>query len=199
MESLVQAVGNLAQALSSLILPWTESATAMNRAAEAIQSNTPHVTATLTKENWKLEPPAIYDGDPNRVTAFMQECEVYFAQANVTNIEKRIYFTLFKCRGGTGNRTTIWADNIRANMLEYAARKPPNCPYEDWYSFKQAFTRQFGLFTSAEEAIEKITTIEMGTMTCEEFSRLFETYAIRSGYNEVAILREYKRGLTKGL
>jgi hypothetical protein len=36
-------------------------------------------------------------------------------------------------------------------------------------------------------------------MTCEEYATVFHTYMIRSGYNEVSALSEFKRGLNEGL
>ena len=39
----------------------------------------------------------------------------------------------------------------------------------------------------------------MGNRTCNEYTTLFEGYAERSGYNEIALIEEYKWGLTRAL
>lgn len=61
----------------------------------------------------------------------------------MTNYKDNIYYVLSLTRGGTNNRATIWADGIRASMLEYKGLTPPSCPYDDWQTFKMGFTQHF--------------------------------------------------------
>ncbi|KAF4617527.1 hypothetical protein D9613_006051 [Agrocybe pediades] len=203
MDAIINMMGDLITKLNELVPLWKSAVDTNKEIAEAVDKQataTAQITAKVTSSKIKIETPANYDGSPDRVTAFIQEVEVYLTYNGITDLEQRIYFTLSKVRGGTGNRATVWSDNIRANMLTHLNRNPPEVPYANWQGFTEAFTRQFGLFTSAEDAIEKITTIEMANgQTCEEYSRLFQAYADRSGYNAVAQLKEYKRGLTRPL
>ncbi|KAF4617896.1 hypothetical protein D9613_006386 [Agrocybe pediades] len=203
MDALVAVLTTLANNISGLFPVWNQQAESQQEIAQAVQAQAAAlalVQTTNVASRVKMEAPAIYDGNTDRVTAFMQEMEVYLQYNGVLDLSQQIYLTLARIRGGTGNRATIWSDNIRANVIEHQARTPAVIPYGSWDDFKAAFTRQFGLFTSAEDAIERITTIEMTNgQTCEEYSRLFQTYADRSGYNAVAQLREYKRGLTRPL
>ena len=39
----------------------------------------------------------------------------------------------------------------------------------------------------------------MGTGSAEDYSTAFKTYQVQSGYNEVALIEEYRRGLNKAL
>ena len=38
--------------------------------------------------------PAEYDGDPNRVVGFIQECEMYFIASQLNEFQMQIIFTL---------------------------------------------------------------------------------------------------------
>ncbi|KAF4623195.1 hypothetical protein D9613_001331 [Agrocybe pediades] len=203
MDTLVEVLTTLANNISALLPVWTQQAETNKEIAKAVKEQstaTAQISAKASGSKVKIETPANYDGSTERVMAFIQEVEVYLAYNNVTDLEQRIYFTLSKIRGRTGNRATVWSDNIRANMLAHASRVPATVPYADWKAFTETFARQFSLFTSTEDAIEKISTIEMTSgQSCEEYSRLFQAYADRSGFNAVAQLKEYKRGLTRPL
>ncbi|KDR72769.1 hypothetical protein GALMADRAFT_212803 [Galerina marginata CBS 339.88] len=132
-----------------------------------------HITATLP--SFKPEAPAVYQGDPNHVTAFIQELEIYFTLAGITAIEQKVFYTLSKICGGKGDNATAWSDSVRSNILE----------------------RQRQI--EHEEAIESIKILEQGNMTCEEYLTVFRVDFYRSGYNPIAGLQEFKRGLNKGL
>lgn len=60
-------------------------------------------------------------------------------------------------------------------------------------------TSQFGLLSSQQEAIVTLRLLEQGNLTCEEYAVVFQTHLMRSGYNDIAALAEFKRGLNKGL
>ncbi|KAF4622310.1 hypothetical protein D9613_009055 [Agrocybe pediades] len=151
MDALVAVLTTLVNNISALFPVWNQQAESQQEIAQAVQAQAMAlalVQTTNIASKVKMEAPAVYDGNTDRVTAFMQEMEVYLQYNGVSDLSQQIYLTLARIRGGTGNWATIWSDNIRANVIEHQARTPPVVPYGSWNDFKAAFTRQFRLFTS---------------------------------------------------
>ncbi|KAF8886881.1 hypothetical protein CPB84DRAFT_1749860 [Gymnopilus junonius] len=71
-----------------------------------------------TSASIKPEQPRNYDGNPNCVTAFIQELRAYFYMANVMDIQKQIFFAISKIHGGRNDIATAWSDAIRNNIME---------------------------------------------------------------------------------
>ncbi|PPQ77816.1 hypothetical protein CVT25_015310 [Psilocybe cyanescens] len=157
--------------------------------------------ATPAQTEWydSLKPPADYDGNPEQYDDFIKECETYLRLCRVTDYKDQIDFALSIIRGGNNNLATVWSHNIRADMLEYEHRTPPECPFANWEEFKASFLRHFGSYTSRDDVLEKITTIKQGNMTCQEYVTVFKAHLIRSGFNDAAGLFFFKKGLNKGL
>ncbi|KIM37384.1 hypothetical protein M413DRAFT_77202 [Hebeloma cylindrosporum] len=161
----------------------------------------------------KPDLPKYYDGNPNRMKGFIQECLAYFELANVTEDYKKILFTLSRISGGHTEHATRWADATRdqiftrneavtqASILKQTIPTTviPGPYFANYTTFMRIFEQQFGLLSSEAEAIEALTLLEQGNMTCEEYIVVFKSHATRAGYNDNALLHEFKRGLNKGL
>ena len=88
---------------------------------------------------------------------------------------------------------TIWANQQRKLILDNPA------VYSDWNAFATALYEHFSLQNDEAEAIHAIRTIDMGTGSAEDYTTIFKTYQTRCGYNDVALIEEYRRGLKKSL
>ena len=71
--------------------------------------------------------------------------------------------------------------------------------FPTWGAFTQTLRDHFVLRGITETSVENMRNLEMGSSTCEEYSVLFKGYTLQSGYNEVALIEEYKWGLNKKL
>ena len=172
------------------------------------------------KPLFKPKDPAPYDGNPNRVVAFIQEIESYFKICKITDVELRVHLALGYIQGGNKNHATTWSDAMRnqiterddqieiANNTNVAATAAGNQAgivtvpakrFTIWKNFVAEFNQQFGLLNDQMEAVDGMRMLEQGNMTCEEYVTVFNTYYIRSGFSPIAGLCEFKRGLNKGL
>ena len=88
---------------------------------------------------------------------------------------------------------TVWANQQRGLILENPAI------YQTWKDFTTVLHAHFQLQDDSAEAIHKIRTLDMGSGTAEDYTTTFKTYQVRTGYNEVALIEEYRRGLLKSL
>lgn len=207
LNTLITAATNLVARISDLV---TVSHTTNEHLA---QLTAPAPVAPRSGTTFKPVTPKPYSGDPNRITAFIQELEIYFYLANIIELERKIYFALSLVEGGSQNHATIWADAMRSKIMiqqslinhaqslagtPNAVQIPPPI-YTNWESFAVDFQKQFGLFKVQEESVEAIKELEQGNMTCEEYAVVFNVHLQRSGYNAIAGLQEFKRGLNKAL
>ncbi|PPQ86531.1 hypothetical protein CVT25_007182 [Psilocybe cyanescens] len=148
MNTLLEGLHVLIISLWNIIPVWESTNTAFNMAAQTMINST-NTMANLAInqapqnlepcEQMKTEPPAIYNGDSERVEAFLRECNIYFGMVNVMDLQKQVNFVLAKTQEGTGKRATIWADSVRAQIEEYQERTPPEFPYNNWREFKEDF------------------------------------------------------------
>jgi hypothetical protein len=90
-------------------------------------------------------------------------------------------------------------------VYEQYATEHPNIenplphPFTTWQQFQDAFSAHFSLRDASEEAILNLRLLEQENKTCDEYLVMFKNYATSTGYNDVALLEEFKRGLNKGL
>ena len=88
---------------------------------------------------------------------------------------------------------TAWANQQRALII-----KTPKI-YLSWTAFVAVLHKHFQLQNDSAQAVHQIRMMEMGNGSAEDYSTAFKTYQTRSGYNEVALVEEYRRGLHKTL
>lgn len=102
MDTLIAAIGELVTGLGNLLL-------AMNTTNQHLTNITqPNITINNTPSpNYEPNPPRTYDGNPNRVTACIQEHEMYFKLVNITNDQIKIIFILGNILGGTKGYATV--------------------------------------------------------------------------------------------
>lgn len=130
---------------------------------------------------------------PKNAVPFTQACEFYLSAKGESDPQQWITFTLSKIKGGTNNMATVWANQQRALII-----KMPNI-YLSWTNFCTMLHEHFQLQNDSVEVIHHIRTIEMGSSSAEDYFTTFKTYHVQSGYNEIALIGEYRGGLNKTL
>jgi hypothetical protein len=190
MEGILAGLANLTASITTLVPVW-------QRTAES-QEHKPKI---------KPKEPAPFTGDASQVTAFIAELIFYFRVLSITDDTTKINYALSLIRGGDQNVATTWADAQRRAILvyeQYATKNPDieninSHPFTTWQQFQDAFSAHFSLRDAAEEAILNLQLLEQENKTCDEYLVMFKNYATATGYNDVALLEEFKRGLNKGL
>ena len=145
------------------------------------------------KTKLDIDSPEKFDGTPENAMPFTQACEFYFGAKGEGDVQQMITFALSKVKGGTNGMATAWANQQRALIIE-----TPKI-YLSWAAFVTVLHEHFQLQNDLAEAIHQIRTMEMGTGSVEDYSTAFKTYQLRSGYNEIALIEEYRCGLHKTL
>ena len=93
-----------------------------------------------------------------------------------------------------------WSVN-RGREIEddYVEREPGYRRWEELKTIRHAFKKDFGVLNEQAKAITKLEELRMEDGKIDKYVTDFETIAPRSGYNEVALLQSFKKGLTEHL
>ena len=102
MNLIIAAIGNLVNAITGLL----PAMTIINQHLGNLIAQQPPHDCDTSKPNL----PKNYDGNPNRVKGFMQECMAYFTLANITDDQKKILVTFSCISEGNHDHATCWAD-----------------------------------------------------------------------------------------
>ena len=193
MDALLNGLNTLITAINTLVPIWSQTAT-------AIQNHTTATTAaSAAQPKLKPEQPPIFDGNQQRVNAFINELHFYYLTLKITDESDQITYALSKIKGGKNDIATRWADQQRNSIIHGIKQSPKIHHFADFAAFEKAFVDYFALRDTAGDAIEAITVLIQGNGTAEEYLVMFNSYADLSGYNEPALLKEYKRGLNHQL
>jgi hypothetical protein len=140
-----------------------------------------------------MDTPDRFDGTRSQANTFLRQVALY-AQGRPHEFrddQDRIHFALSYMKGGTAG---AWADRI---LEEEANSLLPF--FATWTDFAQAFRLSFSDADSGATARMKIATLAQGTHTADEYILEFRELAARTGYNDVAHIDFFQRGLHRAL
>jgi len=145
------------------------------------QQNQPRVLGT---------PPDLYDGSPNKATAFWNTLANYYAINDgvyTTDTQKvSSALTYFKLGTPGGN----WASDLMQTAL---AVQPPN--YGTWNDFKAAFEKQFIPPAAQMEAIAKMHSNSMGSSNFATWYLDWSTQARHTGVDKISKMWAFQHNL----
>lgn len=193
MEAFVGAITDFIASLTPLIPVWQRTAETFQE-----QSQLPKI---------KPKEPVPFTGDSSQVASFLAEMVFYFRVQRITDETTKINYALSFVRGGDKDAATTWADAQRRAILSHEefARDNPGVdnpiphPFTTWSQFQDALFTHFSLRNLSEESILNLQLLEQENKTCDEYTIMFKNYAATTGFNDVALLEEFKRGLNKKL
>ncbi|KAF5332819.1 hypothetical protein D9611_005481 [Ephemerocybe angulata] len=216
LTTLAGTMTNLGSIVSSFATTFDRNSAELSTAASNLAAASDEQTV-LAKEQTKLaaelakhranaalkklkpDPPKEFNGAPERAGGFIAELEMYYDIMDVDDTKQQIIFALSKIKGGTNDMASHWADSQRTFIKNHEATDAEPSYFKNWKQFVVTFNSHFVIQNVSEAAIDKMRTLVQGSSTCEEYTILFQGYLTQSGYNEPAMLAEYKRGLNKAL
>jgi Retrotransposon gag protein/Zinc knuckle len=162
-------------------------------------------TNTNTKPKVKVPLPDMFDGERTKCESFLHQLTLVFRgdPVNYKDEEARIILALSLMRSKTAGP---WAERKLEQHEEYAkwskssdVDNEPNKAFYGWIDFVQQFKDQFGDPDPQLTAQIGLEGIVQGSRTCDEYATEFETYRSKTGFNDEAAIRLYKRGLPRPL
>lgn len=119
-DLLINSISTLVTSIANLVTTQNTTNQGLQVVAQTLAAPTPiNVTTTSIQSSIKPEPPGNYDGNPNRVSSFINELKAYFYMANITDLEKQIFLAISKICGGKNDQAMAWFDSIRDNIMEW--------------------------------------------------------------------------------
>lgn len=187
------AIRTLLGGIAGLVVRSERSTLATEQIATAVQTYT---TRPVHRKALKLDSPDPFNGQPDKVEAFLNALILYFTGQEIRDDDQRIIFALSLVKGGAGNIAGSWADLQRKLIVEFnGAPTNPNGHIGTWAQFVTDFTAYFQYNSSKDEAQMKLVKLHQGKSTADEYITLFKGLAPSSGFNDEALLDHFKRGL----
>jgi len=142
------------------------------------------VTAPVIVE---VAPPLKFNGERSQVVGFVNAC-CLFMQMRMGQVgeRSRISWVLSCVQGGVAE---IWKDNVLDEITKGASLVN---------TVEELFTKiwqEFGEFDKESRKVDELRLLEQGSKTVDEYVQEFKRAARGSGYEERALVEEFKRGL----
>jgi hypothetical protein len=180
-------IAQLEATIQTLLTQMTALQAAPPQAAPA--AKTPKVTL-----------PKPFDGELTNGETFLHQLHLYMTARHneFGTTDSRIAFALALME----KKAQPYADAAMTKSEEHAA-DPTNpahpMPYADWNDFVAKFKVAFCDPMPQRTAQMKLNTLVQGSKTADEYSLEFKNLSHKSGYNDVALVEKYERGLNTAL
>lgn len=200
-EQLQEQIALLQQQMASLLQQQNSSAPASTSSLSGtptpkpptplpFTTNPAHV-ATSNSSGIKVAAPDVFDGTISKADTFISQLQLYFHGKRVYDNSDRIVTALSYMKGGTAGP---WA-KLKVKWLETL---DPGATL-DWDAFVQDFRRTFGDPNPGGTARHKISQLKQGNHTADEYVASFRELKDETGYNDVALVEKFKKGLDQNL
>jgi len=132
---------------------------------------------------------------------------LFFQSNDISKKWERIEIALGKIKGGKDNWAQRWADTQIRKFLPFQKKwketngeldistmtnKPP---FKTWENMTDEIAQFFISTETQTHAIDKLTKLKQGNRLLEDFWSEFVTWKELSGYNEVALVGLFKKGV----
>ena len=161
--------------------------TTTRRTVDANEDPEPNIPVPVVTDT-KFFDIAPFDGTkPRELKAFLGRCTATFMlhPASFRTAQTRILFTGQHLTGRAG-------DWFVANYLDLSNRNPER--FDSYEEFETSFKLNFADADSSRTAISAILNL-VQTKSAKEYTQLFNTYANDTGFNTVALIEHYRKGL----
>ena len=168
--------------------------TLSNSLTGALSQLTPATTRTShdREQGPKIADPDKFQGQPDKVRPFLSSLK------NIFLVHPRRYPTdairiITALSYFSGDLAQPWAEN-HLNLYHEG-----RTPFATWLEFEKTVKEAFGDADEAAAAATAIEALAMGLGTCEQYTTAFETLEAHCGWNDMALVHQYEKGLTKAL
>jgi len=159
----------------------------------------------------RTKEPDDFEGNPDKVRAWCRRMTLFFQSNDISKEWERIEMALGKIKGGKDNRAQRWADTQIRKFLPFQKEwkgtsgkldisiminKPP---FDSWEKMADEMAQFFISTETQTHAIDKLTKLKQGNRLLEDFRSEFVTWKELSGYNEVALVDLFKKGVHPAL
>ena len=160
-------------------------------AAQGGATATGGTVGSNTGSHMEVAKPTIFSGEAGRIGGFISACRLYIRMKLRENtVEEQVQWTLTYVQGGSAD---VWKENI---MDEIEAGE---VEFESVEEFFTCLRKEFGRGEEESAKAAELRKLEQGGKTMEEFVQEFKRAARGSGYEGRPLVKEFKRGMNRGI
>ncbi|KAF4612637.1 hypothetical protein D9613_011793 [Agrocybe pediades] len=138
----------------------------------------------------KVSPPEPFDGSMEKAETFLSQLKLYFYGKGITDNFQKVICALSYMKGGTAGK---WAHE-KTKVIDSAQFQ------EDlWNDFVYEFREVFGDPDPSNTAKHKMLMLKQGKQTADEYVASFRALVSDTGYNDAALVDQFKAGLNENL
>ncbi|KAJ7578916.1 hypothetical protein C8J56DRAFT_1110978 [Mycena floridula] len=158
------------------------------------QSGT-HTHYHVAQSKLKVSTPDPFDGTKSKCKTFVTQLGLYFNGSKPDNHREMINFALSYMKSGTAAE---WARQ-KAEALETLDPEDPPDWAASWDAFIEALKTSFDDLDSDTIARNKLDSIHQGSRDVQAYITDFEQWEGASGYNEMALVHIFEKGLNRNI
>jgi hypothetical protein len=148
----------------------------------------------------KMALPKPFDGELANGETFLHQLHLYMTARHTefTTVDSKMAFALSLME----KKAQPYADAAMTRIEDHVAHPADPAyphPFVDWNDFVDKFRTSFCDPMPQRTAQMKLNTLVQGSKTADEYSLEFGNLSYKSGYNDVALIEKYERGLNTAL
>lgn len=143
---------------------------------------------------FRLAAPDVFTGKHTEADSFLRQCTAHFLVTDngFSSHQDWISYALSFMKGGNAG---IWADRVSDDRVRALSADPPYFLFEDWSDFQTAFKASFSDPDPSATARTAMETCTQGRRSTDAYVQEFQELASRTGYDNVALIEKFERGL----
>jgi len=131
----------------------------------------------------KVAAPSDFDGTMSKTDDFLSQLQLFIHGKRIQDAQDRIVLALSYMKGGVAGP---WAKS-KVKSLDNTQ--------QTWEDFVAEVRKTFGDPDPASTARHKLSTLKQGTHTADEYVASFREFQEMTGYNDAALVEQFKKGL----
>src|ERR1700743_437588 len=173
-----------------------EELTAQIDELRIFKKKNPLLAASLELD-FKVSKPEEFDGTPEKVQAFISQCELVFAtqKKKFADPRAKILYLFSYCTKGSA---LTWRETLaidQATFLKELTEEAQKLGKDAWETFVEQMKKTFMSVTLKIESQNKIMKLRQGNRRVEEYNNEFKMLAHTAEVEKTAQLMFYKQGL----
>ncbi len=142
--------------------------------------------------------PEVFDGDRAKCRGFIRNIEVYIF-VNAYQFPDEATKVLYLLSYVQGKKVDNWKNTMTTRVLEWTRTGERDEQVSSFRRICRSLQEAFGDPNPSDTAVTALTHLHQGSETAEDYVMKFNAYKDDTGYNDVALVELFKRGLNAGL
>ncbi|KAG9217579.1 hypothetical protein CCMSSC00406_0010096 [Pleurotus cornucopiae] len=142
--------------------------------------------------------PEVFDGERAKCRGFIRNIEVYIF-VNAYQFPNEATKVLYLLSYVQGKKVDNWKNTMTTKVLEWTRTHVHDEQVSSFRRICRSLQEAFGDPNPRDTAVTALTHLHQGADTAEDYVMKFNAHKDDTGYNDVALVELFKRGLNAGL